>query len=160
MQLTINGQTYDSSAEAGEMLLWVLRDELGLTGTKFGCGIGICGACTVQLGGSAVRSCVTPAAAAEGKELRTVEGLASVDAEGNEELHPVQRAFIEAQVPQCAWCMNGQMMTALAFLEQNAEPTDEDIVRAMGNNYCRCGCYVRIKTAVVRAAEALQGEVG
>lgn len=140
------------------MLLWVLRDELGLTGTKFGCGIGICGSCTVQIDGNAMRSCVTPVAAAEGKEIRTVEGLATVDADGNETLHPIQEAFIEAQVPQCAWCMNGQMMTALAFLEKTESPSEEDIVSAMGNNYCRCGCYARIKVAVANAAETVQAK--
>ena len=156
MELTVNGQTFSSEADSGDMLLWVLRDELGLTGTKFGCGIGICGSCTVHLGGDAVRSCVTPVAAAAGREIRTVEGLATSDADGNEHLHPVQQAFIEAQVPQCAWCMNGQMMTALAFLEQTPEPTEEDIVNAMGNNYCRCGCYVRIKVAVAAAAQKVR----
>ncbi|CAN5826671.1 (2Fe-2S)-binding protein [soil metagenome] len=156
MDLTVNGQTYASEADPSDMLLWVLRDELGLTGTKFGCGIGICGSCTVHVGGSAMRSCVTSVAAAANKEVRTVEGLATVDADGNEQLHPIQQAFIDAQVPQCAWCMNGQMMTALAFLEQTPDPTQEAIVDAMGNNYCRCGCYVRIKTAVADAAEKIQ----
>ena len=164
MDLTINGQTYTTDAEASDMLLWVLRDELGLTGTKFGCGIGICGSCTVNIDGNAMRSCVTPVIAAEGKEVRTVEGLASLDADDNEQLHPIQEAFIEAQVPQCAWCMNGQMMTALAFLEQADNPSEEDIVNAMGSNYCRCGCYARIKAAVASAAEMVQahklGEVG
>jgi len=156
MDLKINGQTFSSEAEAGDMLLWVLRDDLGLTGTKFGCGIGICGSCTVTIDGNAMRSCVTPVAAAEGKDIRTVEGLATLDADGNEQLHPIQEAFIEAQVPQCAWCMNGQMMTALAFLERADSPTEEDIVSAMGNNYCRCGCYARIKVAVANAAETVQ----
>jgi len=156
MDLNINGQTFSSEAEADDMLLWVLRDELGLTGTKFGCGIGICGSCTVHIDGNAMRSCVTPVAAAEGKEVLTVEGLATLDADGNETLHPIQEAFIDAQVPQCAWCMNGQMMTALAFLEKTDSPSEEDIVSAMGNNYCRCGCYARIKVAVANAAEGVQ----
>ena len=150
MELNVNGTTLEVRAEAGDMLLWALRDELGLTGTKFGCGVGICGSCTVHLDGNAVRACVTPVAAAEGREVRTVEGLAEGD-----ELHPVQQAFIEAQVPQCAWCMSGQMMTALAFLEQSPQPSGEDIASAMSANYCRCGCYVRIKTAVARAAELM-----
>ncbi len=155
MDLKINGQTFSSDAASSDMLLWVLRDELGLTGTKFGCGIGICGSCTVHVGSAAVRSCVTPVAAAAGQEVRTVEGLATTDADGDKRLHPVQQAFIDAQVPQCAWCMNGQMMTALAFLEKTANPTEKDIVAAMGNNYCRCGCYARIKVAVASAAEKL-----
>lgn len=155
MELSINGQTKEVTAEPGDMLLWVLRDELGLTGTKFGCGIGICGSCTVHIDGNAMRACVTPLAAAEAKDILTVEGLASVS-QGQEVLHPIQAAFIEAQVPQCAWCMNGQMMTALAYLEKNPDPSAEDIVNAMGNNYCRCGCYARIKVAVARAAELLR----
>lgn len=155
MDLSINGQRYSSDAEASDMLLWVIRDELGLTGTKFACGAGICGACTVHIDGQAVRSCVTPLIAAEGKAIRTVEGLAS-SAAGEEKLHPVQEAFIELQVPQCAWCMNGQMMTAAAFLVQNPKPSEAEIVAAMGQNYCRCGCYGRIKRAVSRAAELME----
>ena len=158
MELNVNGETFQSESDADEMLLWVLRDELGLTGTKFGCGIGICGSCTVHVDGNAMRSCVTPLAAAEGKKVRTVEGLAELNAQGEETLHPVQTAFIEAQVPQCAWCMNGQMMTALAFLQTNPDPSEAEIMQAMGNNYCRCGCYVRIKTAVKRTAYLLREE--
>ncbi len=158
MELRINGKLLEVSADRQDPLLWVLRDELGLTGTKFGCGIGICGACTVHLNGVAVRACITPLAAASGQDIRTVEGLAHTDAAGNEVLHPVQQAFIEHQVPQCAWCMNGQMMTAAAFLEQNPNPSLEDISSAMAANYCRCGCYTRIRTAVAKAAE-LQQEV-
>ena len=159
MNLTINGKAFNVFSDPDEPLLWVLRDELGLIGTKFGCGIGICGSCTVHLDGSAARACITPLSAAEGKEVRTVEGLATVDAEGNEQLHPVQDAFIEAQVPQCAWCMSGQMMTAAAFLEQTPEPSSEDITSAMSANYCRCGCYARIRLAVAQAAERMN-EVG
>ena len=155
MDLKINDQLYSSQAEPSDMLLWVIRDELGLTGTKFGCGAGICGACTIHVDGVAMRSCVTPAAAAEGKAITTVEGLATTQ-DDSERLHPVQEAFIEAQVPQCAWCMNGQMMTALAFLQANPKPSDDEITAAMGNNYCRCGCYVRIKVAVARAAELME----
>lgn len=147
MQLTINGQAVEVADDAGQMLLWVLRDELGMTGTRFGCGAGICGACTVHVDGVATRSCVTPLALAEGKEIRTIEGLAA-----GEVLHPVQQAFIDQQVPQCGWCMSGQIMTAAAFLSANPDPSEDEIVEAMGNNYCRCGCYVRIKEAVKQAA--------
>ncbi len=156
MDLKINNQTYTSEAEGADMLLWVLRDELGLTGTKFGCGVGICGSCTVHIDGVAMRSCVTPAVAAVGKNVRTVEGLATLNAAGEEVLHPIQEAFIAEQVPQCAWCMNGQMMTAVAFLEQNQKPSQEEILEAMNRNYCRCGCYARIKTAVAKAAELME----
>jgi isoquinoline 1-oxidoreductase subunit alpha len=151
MKLLINNTPHEVTVEPDEMLLWVLRDQLGLTGTKFGCGAGICGSCTVQVDGVAMRSCVTPASSVEGKQIRTVEGLAKGDV-----LHPVQQAFIEVQVPQCAWCMNGQMMTATAFLEQTPNPTPEDIVNAMSNNYCRCGCYARIKVAVAKASELMK----
>ena len=151
MQLDINGRNYDvADADSTRPLLWVLRDELGLTGTKFGCGAGICGSCTVHLGGRVARACVTPLSAVQGQAIRTIEGLAASG------LHPVQEAFIEAQVPQCAWCMSGQVMTAAAFLDDNPQPSEQEIVDAMSNNYCRCGCYVRIKEAVVLAAEKLE----
>lgn len=151
MELTINGKSYqiDEAYESG-VLLWALRDDLGMMGTRFGCGAGICGACTVHVDGVATRSCITPLSDVVGKEIRTVEGLA---ADGK--LHPVQQAFIDKQVPQCAWCMSGQMMQAAAFLEETANPSDEEIVEAMKNNYCRCGCYVRIKEAVREAAEVI-----
>lgn len=149
MEFIINGQSYTVEIPPDEKLVWVIRDSIGLTGTKFGCGLGICGSCTVHIDGQATRSCITDAATVEGKEIRTVEGLA--DENG---LHPVQQAFIDEQVPQCSWCMSGQMMTAVAFLEQNPNPTEEDVINAMSANYCRCGCYVRIKAAVLRAAEA------
>lgn len=153
MQLNINGTTYDVNPPEGEALLWVLHDQLGLIGTKYGCGLGICGACTVHVDGQTLRSCITPAASVEGMMITTIEGLASIDADGNEVLHPVQQAFIDEQVPQCSWCMSGQMMTAAAFLERNPNPTSQDINIAMNNNYCRCGCYTRIKAGVARAAE-------
>jgi isoquinoline 1-oxidoreductase subunit alpha len=152
MQLVINGQEYQVEAEADEPLLWVLRDALGLTGTKYGCGLGICGSCTVHVDGVATRSCVTPASGLEGREITTIEGLAEV-VDGEEVLHPVQQAFIDEQVPQCSWCMSGQMMTAAAFISNNPEPSADEVNSAMGANYCRCGCYARIKIAVVRAAE-------
>jgi isoquinoline 1-oxidoreductase subunit alpha len=155
MELMINGQAYTVEAEADEALLWVLRDSLGLTGTKYGCGLGICGSCTVHVDGAPMRSCITPAVSVEGRAITTIEGLASV-VEGEEILHPVQQAFIDEQVPQCAWCMSGQMMTAAAFIADNPEPSESEIVSAMGNNLCRCGCYTRIKIAVARAAEIQQ----
>ena len=149
MELKINGRIVEMTAPADDPLLWVLRDDLGLTGTKFGCGIGICGACTVHLDGVATRSCITPLSAAAGHEVRTIEGLApGVDAG----LHPVQRAFLEGQVPQCGWCMSGQMMTAAAFLANRPAPSEDEVVEAMRRNYCRCGCYARIRKAVLRAA--------
>ena len=153
MQLKINDTLYEVADDPTAMLLWVLRDELGLTGTKFGCGAGLCGACTVHLDGAAVRACVTPVAAAEGRAIHTIEGLPATAADAA--LHPVQQAFIDEQVPQCGWCMSGQIMTAAAFLTQNPTPSEEEIINAMGNNYCRCGCYVRIKRAVTRAAEQM-----
>jgi len=154
MELTINGQTY-TIADLGDTrpLLNVIRDELNLTGTKIGCAIGICGACTVHVDGVAVRSCQTPVNSVVGKEIRTIEGLAAADGT----LHPVQQAFLEHQVPQCGWCMSGQMMTAAAFLADNEKPSAEDIVTAMDKNYCRCGTYHRIRQAVARAA-AIQQE--
>ena len=154
MKLTINGTEYDLSADPPRPLLWVLRDELGLTGTKFGCGVGICGACTVHINGEAVRTCVTPLSTVNG-EIRTIEGLPTVADDGTIKLHPVQQAFLDDQVPQCSWCMSGQMMTAAAFLTKNPTPSEDEIVEAMGNNYCRCGCYYRIKGAVAKAATQL-----
>ena len=150
MELLINGQKIEVDADPGELLLWVLRDRLELTGTKFGCGAGICGACTVHVDGEATRACLTPIAGLEGKEIRTIEGLAAE----NGELHPMQQAFIDEQVPQCGWCMSGQIMTAVSFLESTPTPNAEDIVTAMSNNYCRCGCYVRIYNAVASVAGA------
>ncbi|NOK62579.1 MAG: (2Fe-2S)-binding protein [Chloroflexi bacterium AL-W] len=159
MQLRINSETYDVDIPSTELLLWTLRDELGLMGTKFGCGIGYCGACTVHVDGEATRACMTTVSNVEGKEIRTIEGLATIDENDEEILHPVQQAFIDEQVPQCSWCMSGQMMTAAAFLEQNPEPSEEEVIEAMAENYCRCGCYVRIKAAVVRAGKTLTEEV-
>lgn len=153
MELNINGQKVEVSAdyESG-VLLWALRDDLGLTATKFGCGAGICGSCTVHVDGEATRSCMTPVQDVVGKEIRTLEGLST--AEG--ELHPVQAAFLNQQVPQCAWCMSGQMMAAAALLEKTPNPSEDEIVDALKENYCRCGCYVRIRTAVAEAATNMQ----
>jgi isoquinoline 1-oxidoreductase alpha subunit len=132
-------------------LLHVLRDHLGLTGTKYGCGIGLCGACTVHVDGIAVRSCQIPLTAVEGKAVTTIEGLAAAASAGR--LHPVQQAWVEESVPQCGYCQPGQIMTAAAFLAQNPNPSDDEIRRAMSGNLCRCGTYVRIRRAVRRAAE-------
>ena len=149
MEIIINGQTRFIT-DPNALLLWALRDELGLTGTKFGCGAGICGACTVHVNGEAVRACMVPVSAVAGKPVTTIEGLGQ-----NGELHPIQRAFLEEQVPQCAWCMSGQMMTAAAFLDENPAPTADEIRQAMNRNYCRCGCYTRIQSAIAKAATAL-----
>ena len=145
--LRINGQDKQVDVPEGMPLLWVLRDRLDLTGTKFGCGIGSCGACTVHLDGVAVRSCQTPAVAAAGKAVTTIEGLSSHGS------HPVQQAWIEAQVPQCGYCQSGQIMSAAALLATNPNPSDSDIDSAMSGNLCRCGTYQRIRKAIHRAAE-------
>jgi isoquinoline 1-oxidoreductase subunit alpha len=156
MDLSINGKVRAVSSSESSMLLWALRDELGMSGTKFGCGAGICGACTVLVDGIATRACVTPLSTLAGKKITTIEGLADGDT-----LHPVQQAFIDAQTPQCGWCMSGQIMTAAAFLDVTPNPSPEQIDEAMGRNYCRCGCYHRIRQAVAQAASALApvGEV-
>ncbi|HEX5819953.1 MAG TPA: (2Fe-2S)-binding protein [Gemmatimonadales bacterium] len=146
--LKINGQDKQVDVPEDMPLLWVLRDRLDLTGTKFGCGIGSCGACTVHLDGVAVRSCQTPAVAAAGRSITTIEGLS---ADGS---HPVQQAWIEAQVPQCGYCQSGQIMAAAALLATNPDPSDTDIDTAMSGNLCRCGTYQRIRKAIHRAAEA------
>ena len=153
MELIINGQLYEVLDEPDRPLLWVLRDELGLTGTKFGCGQGICGSCTVHLDGVPARSCITFLSTIQGQQIRTIEGLAIPTTAGETELHPVQQAFLDEQVPQCGWCMPGQMMTAAAFLEKNPNPTDEEIRQGMNGIYCRCGTYHRIRKAVAHAAE-------
>ena len=154
MQLHINGEIFEVADGDGlRPLLWVLRDELGLTGTKYGCGAGICGSCTVHLDGVAARSCLTPLAQAAKAAIRTIEGLAQVQPDGSVRLHAVQQAFTEEQVPQCSWCMSGQMMTCAAFLEQNPAASEAQLLDAMQNNYCRCGCYARIRKGVLRAAQ-------
>jgi len=159
MELKINGGVYTIPDEQGtRMLVWVLRDELGLIGTKYGCGAGICGACTVLLDGQPTRSCLTPVATVVGKEVRTIEGLLEINQAGEERLHPVQQAFLETQTPQCGYCMSGQMMSAAALLAENPSPTEADIVAGMKGVYCRCGTYGRIKQAVSRAAEIMAAE--
>lgn len=151
MQLTINGAVQVIDVATDTPLLWVIRDTLGLTGTKFGCGIAQCGACTVLLNGKPIRSCVTPIAAAAGAEITTIEGL---DSDG--ELHPVQKAWLDLQVPQCGYCQSGQILSAVALLEQTPEPSDADINRAMSGNICRCGMYSRIRLAIKQAAGVQQ----
>ena len=151
--LRLNGELIELPDALGQVkLLHVLRDHLGLTGTKYGCGIGLCGACTVHVAGVAVRSCQIPLTAVEGKAVTTIEGLA-VDASAGR-LHPVQEAWVEESVPQCGYCQPGQIMTAAAFLDQNPNPSDDEIRRAMSGNLCRCGTYLRIRRAVRRAVEA------
>jgi aerobic-type carbon monoxide dehydrogenase small subunit (CoxS/CutS family) len=142
----INGRRVEGTSSPDTPLLWVIRDELGLTGTKFGCGIGQCGACTVHLDGQAVRSCQTPLSTVAGKSVTTIEGLSR---NGD---HPVQRAWVAEQVPQCGYCQSGQIMSAAALLQGNRSPSDADIDAAMEGNLCRCGTYQRIRKAVHRAA--------
>lgn len=148
--LTVNGVKREIDIDPSTPLLWVIREQLGLTGTKFGCGIAQCGACTVRLNGKAIPSCVISVAAADGQDIQTVEGLAADDGT----LHHLQTAWIKHQVPQCGYCQSGQLMSAAALLESNPNPTDEDIDRAMDGNICRCGMYSRIKAAIKTAAEA------
>jgi isoquinoline 1-oxidoreductase subunit alpha len=151
MRLTVNGQSHELDIEPEMPLLWVLRDELGITGPKYGCGIGVCGACTVHVGGKQVRSCSLPVGSVK-EPVTTIEGLGTP-----ESLHAVQQAWIELQVAQCGYCQSGQIMTAAAFLATNKTPTDAQIDQAMSANLCRCGTYPRIRAAVRRAADSLGG---
>ncbi len=144
-ELQINGRLVAVDAPADMPLLWVLRDRLGMTATRFGCGKGLCGACTVHVDGQAVRSCLTPAASLSGRQVTTLEGL---DAD-----HPVLRAWADIEVPQCGYCQAGQMMSAAALLASNATPDEKEIISAMNGNLCRCGTYLRIRRAVAKAAE-------
>jgi len=150
MILKINNQSFEVDVDPATPLLWVIREQAGLTGTKFGCGIGQCGACTVQLDGVPIRSCLTPLQAAADKEITTIEGIAN-----DTELHTLQRVWIEEQVPQCGYCQSGQIMSAHALLANATAPTDEEIDEAMSGNICRCGTYSRIKKGIKRAAEEL-----
>lgn len=150
--LTVNGVRREVEADSEMPLLWLLRDHLSLTGTKYGCGFGICGACTVHLDGTAVRSCMTPAAAASERQVRTIEGLSP---DGS---HPVQRAWIEEDVSQCGFCQAGQVMTVVSLLSRRPHPTDEEVADALSGNLCRCGTYPRIRRAVQRATELQGGE--
>ena len=142
LELMVNGRTYPVDVEPEMPLLWVLRDHLGLPGTKYGCGVSICGACTVHLDGEAVRSCTLPVSAVLGKQIVTIEGLSMAG------LHRVQQAWIDHQVPQCGYCQSGQIMTATALLAANPKPSSADIDKAMAGNLCRCGSYPRIKAAI------------
>jgi isoquinoline 1-oxidoreductase alpha subunit len=146
--LRVNGKQIDVNVEPEMPLLWVLRDELGLTGTKFACGIAACGACTVHVDGQPVRSCVMPVSAVEGKAITTIEGLSK---DGN---HPVQKAWVQLQVPQCGYCQSGMIMAAAALLKENKKPTDADIEAAM-TNLCRCGTYHRVRQAIHLAAKSV-----
>jgi len=149
MKLEVNGQQHEVNVPADMPLLWVLRDVIGLTGTKFGCGMMQCGACTVHVDGAPMRACTTPASTLVGKKIVTIEGLSA------DTSHPVQRAWIETDVVQCGYCQSGQIMAAAALLARNAKPSDADIDAAMMGNLCRCGTYQRIRAAVHRAAELL-----
>ena len=149
--LVVNGKPQRVDSAPDLPLLWVIREDLGLTGTKYGCGMALCGACTVHLDGTPVRSCVTPISAAAGKKVTTIEGLSP------QGTHPVQRAWVELDVPQCGFCQSGQIMSAAALLAQKASPTDADIDSAMAGNICRCGTYQRIRAAIHRAAALKKG---
>jgi aerobic-type carbon monoxide dehydrogenase small subunit (CoxS/CutS family) len=151
VHLTVNGTPRQLDVPPEMPLLWALRETLGLTGTKYGCGMALCGACTVHVDGTPARACVTPVSAVAGKQVTTVEGLsARTD-------HPVQRAWMELDVPQCGFCQSGQLMSAAALLAQNKTPTDQDIDQAMAGNICRCGTYQRIRAAIHRAAALARG---
>lgn len=146
-QLTINGQTKEVEADASTPLLWILRDHLKMVGTKFGCGIAQCGACTVLLNGNAIRSCQLPVSAVGNQKVTTIEGLSD---DGS---HPLQQAWVEVDVPQCGYCQAGQIMQAASLLNQNSNPTDEEIETVMNGNICRCGTYLRIKEAIKLAVK-------
>ena len=145
--LTVNGNKHRVNVEDDMPLLWVLRDEIGLTGTKFGCGRGLCGTCTIHLDGEPTRSCMTPVEYADGSEITTIEGLS------NDVSHPLQQAWIDEEVPQCGYCQSGQIMTAAALLKRIPDPSDDDIDVAMKMNLCRCGTYQRIRKAIHKAAK-------
>jgi len=151
-RFTLNGEPREFDGDDNMPLLWYIREELDLKGTKFGCGIGMCGTCTVHLDGEAVRSCTVPISAVEGREVTTIEGVAS-----DASLHPVQRAWIAENITQCGYCQPGQIMATIAFLEDNRNPTDDDIDAGI-TNLCRCGSYYRIRKAIHRAAAALREE--
>jgi len=149
MILSVNGQEHTVDVSPDIPLLWVLRDTLGLTGTKFGCGMALCGACTVHLDGNAIRSCVTPVSAAVGKKIITIEGLSP---DGS---HPLQKAWIAEEVPQCGYCQSGQILSAAVLLAENPHPSDADIDDSLSGNLCRCGTYQRIRRAIHRAAQMM-----
>lgn len=150
VQFQVNGKPMTASSDGATPLLWVLRDELGMTGTKFGCGAALCGACTVHLDGNPIRSCQTPVASVAGKKIATIEGLSKNNS------HPLQKAWIAHDVPQCGYCQSGQLMSAAALLAKNKNPSDADIDNAMSGNICRCGTYPRIKAAIKDAATSMR----
>jgi len=150
ISITVNNQLVNVDAEPDTPLLWALRDHLGMTGTKYGCGMALCGACTVHIDGAATRSCVLPLSAVSGKSITTIEGLS------RDRSHAVQKAWLEIDVPQCGYCQSGQIMSAAALLKGNPKPSDADIDAAMSGNICRCGTYPRIRRAIHRAAELLE----
>ncbi len=154
LQFIVNGESRTVEVDGATPLLWVLRDTLGLTGTKFGCGMALCGACTVHVDGQPVRSCVVPVSAAAGKAVTTIEGLSE------NRSHPLQKAWIAEEVPQCGYCQSGQIMAAAALLEATPNPSDADIDAVMSANLCRCGAYQRIRRAIHRAAALARGDTG
>jgi len=147
IKFTLNGKTVETSEDPNTPLLWVVRETFNLTGSKFGCGAGLCGACTMHIDGVASRTCILPVAAVAGKNITTIEGLGTPD-----EPHPLQAAWVEHSVPQCGYCQSGQIMSAAALLEQNPNPTEAEVESAMAGNLCRCGCYPRIKSAILATA--------
>jgi isoquinoline 1-oxidoreductase alpha subunit len=151
VQFLVNGKSHTVDVPVDMPLLWVLRDELGMTGTKFGCGMALCGACTVHIEGAATRSCITPVSAVAGKHVTTIEGLSP------DRSHPVQRAWMEIDVPQCGYCQSGQIMSAAALLAKTPQPSDAQIDAAMTGNICRCGTYQRIREAIHRAGRLQSG---
>jgi len=155
VQFVLNGETRDVQAEPDTPLLWVIREELGLTGTKFGCGMALCGACTVHLDGSPIRSCSTAVGDVEGAEITTIEAIGAEGA--SKAAQAVQAAWEALDVVQCGYCQSGQIMSAVALLEENPKPSDEDIDAAMSGNVCRCATYVRIRAAIHEAAETMEG---
>jgi isoquinoline 1-oxidoreductase alpha subunit len=150
ISFTLNGKNVSSAADADTPLLWIIRDELGLKGTKFGCGIGRCGACTVHIDGIPLRSCSAPLSQIEGARITTIEGL------DGDKAHPLQTAWVEAQVPQCGYCQSGQIMQAAELLERNPNPSDDEIITHMSDNLCRCMSYTRITRAIRIAADSMQ----
>ena len=151
ISFSVNGKPVEVDADPSTPLLWVLRDHLGLTGTKYGCGMALCGACTVHIDGEAARSCVAPLSRVQGKKVTTIEGLSA------DLTHPLQRAWIEEDVPQCGYCQSGQLMSAAVLLREKPQPSDDDIDQAMTGNICRCGTYPRIRRAIHRAAAIVAG---
>jgi isoquinoline 1-oxidoreductase subunit alpha len=151
IKLSVNGKVLEVDVEEDTPLLWVLRDTIGLTGTKYGCGMALCGACTVHVDGDPIRACVTPVSSIVGRKVTTIEGLST------DRSHPVQKAWMEIDVPQCGYCQSGQIMSAAALLAKNPKPSDADIDAAMSGNLCRCGTYQRIRAAIHRAAEIAKG---